>query len=499
MADRLIHQRVFKVSKELNRLDMLCNQHRRQTGHHDGLPDWEQPRTPAGKASTRHQRTPAFFAWDEASWQTQTPQKVVRRLDMTPAREREAAEPVPERSPFGSSSEDGRVLSLHVEDEGMDEDSAIEVDSEGEEEQPIDGVRTVAVSPAKEDILDRGASSPAAAAAVQMRASNPSLSVDASSSPYRSSSNPRYRHGRRLLESDATVPSLRSRGNAAGVTTEQADRYRMSRSSGKRFRSPAKPTSLWGDLCNSYIHQSSGNSTSSSRNASSFSHKRLARTAAERTFGGSSVFPTLNTDTYNWPPGERQSVLTGSDARNVANQAVREFLGGRDEETKQSELPVPPRQRSVDKGRLVPATEAGEDALSTGSNKKSKRVSFGSKIMYQQPRTLPVLADKTTQTDDSLLTTRSARKQRSDQANEAGRYPACDATVGDSERPRKVPRGPENSSVPAPQRNYRRASSSSSQHLTNPILLNPRYPPEPATFRGRSAYSSAFNDRLAWR
>uniref|UniRef100_H3HAS5 Uncharacterized protein n=1 Tax=Phytophthora ramorum TaxID=164328 RepID=H3HAS5_PHYRM len=76
MADRLIHQRVFKVSKALNRL------HRRQMESREGLPDWEKPRTPAGKASKRYETTPAFFAWDEepkqkqqSTWQTQSPQE----------------------------------------------------------------------------------------------------------------------------------------------------------------------------------------------------------------------------------------------------------------------------------------------------------------------------------------------------------------------------------------------------------------------------------------
>ncbi|KAG6592710.1 E3 ubiquitin-protein ligase HERC4 [Phytophthora cinnamomi] len=387
MADRLIHQRVFKVSKELNRLDLLCEQHRRQIGHRDGLPDWEQPRTRAGKTSARHQTTPAFFAWNEepqqrsqATWQTQTPQKVARTLDMTPTREREAledAEPAPERSPFDNSSEDGResaaVLPLppgDVEDEGMDEDSAIEVDSEArseEEEQAVDGVRSVAT-----------------------RASNPSLAVDTSSSLYRPSSSPRYKHGRRLLESDAAVTSSRPQGYAAGVTTEQADRYRMNRSSGKRFRSPAKPTALWDDLCNSYIHQSTA--SSNSRNEHSFSHKRLARSAAERAFGGSSVFRTLNMDTYAWPRsgGEHRLVSTGSEAMNVANQAMREFLGGgRDEETKQSEPPVQPQQRGVVNSRVVvAAAETAEDvgSSSRSSNRKDKR---GSEIRYRLKLTRP--------------------------------------------------------------------------------------------------------------
>ncbi|GMF30768.1 unnamed protein product [Phytophthora fragariaefolia] len=433
---------------------------------------------------------------------------------MTPTRERapEDAEPAPERSPLDYASdarETAAVLPLpsgNGEEERMDEDSVIEVGSEAgseEEEEVVDGVRSVAVSPAKEDILDRVAPSTVTATA-QTRASNPSLSVDVLSSPYRSTSSPRYRHGRRLLASDVAVPSSRSQNYAAGVTTVQADRYRMNRSSGKRLWSPAKRTALWDDLCNSYIHQSSAGSNT--RDAPTFSQKRLARSAAEQAFGGSSVFRTLNMDTYDWPrSNERQRVVTGPEAMSVANQAAREFLGVRHEESKQSEPPVQSRQRIVENGRMMPAIKPAEDVFSSGSsNRKGKRVSFGGKNTYPpQPRTLPVLADKTTQTDDSLLQVRTDRKQRSAPLSAAPRSPArcsaCDTSIDDSERPKKISRGPETLSTPAQERNYRRTSSSFSQHLTNPILLNPRYPPEPTTFRGRSTYSSSFNNRLAWR
>ncbi|KAG6972853.1 hypothetical protein JG688_00003782, partial [Phytophthora aleatoria] len=301
MVDRLIHNRVFKVSKELNRLDLLCEQHRRQIGHREGLPDWERPNTPAGKASGRHGRTPAFFAWDEESehrprptWQTETPQKVARTLHLTPTRgEREKdRQPAPERSPHENVGEDvletaTALPSEQVELEGMDEASAIEVD-------------------------------------------------------------------------------------------------RDDRTSGKRFRSPAKPTTLWDDLCNTYIHQSAASSNTNT-NPTSFSRKRMTNSAAERAFGGSSVFPTVNTDTFGWPGSEssgfnRRPVLTGSEAMNVANHAVREFLGGRDEETKQSEPPMQSRQRSGESDRVAGTIElpgevpnASTTGSRTGNNRKSKR------------------------------------------------------------------------------------------------------------------------------
>ncbi|KAG2774799.1 hypothetical protein PC129_g7231 [Phytophthora cactorum] len=530
MVDRLIHNRVFKVSKELNRLDLLCEQHRRQIGHREGLPDWERPNTPAGKASGRHGRTPAFFAWDEGSehrprptWQTETPQKVARTLHLTPTRgEREKdRQPAPERSPHENVGEDvletaTSLPSEQVELEGMDEASAIEVDRDDrsvEEEQPVGTGRTIAVSPIREDILDR-VHPPNARTSVSSRNLTLPLTVEAAPSPYHPPSSPRYRHGRRLQANDAAIPTPRAQQYAAGVTTQQADRYRMSRTSGKRFRSPAKPTTLWDDLCNTYIHQSAASSNTNT-NPTSFSRKRTTNSAAERAFGGSSVFPTVNTDTYGWPGSEssgfnRRPVLTGSEAMNVANHAVREFLGGRDEETNQSEPPMESRQRSGESDRVAGTVElpgevpnASTTGSRTGNNRKSKRVSFGGDSTRPQPRTLPVLADKTTQTEDSLLPARPQVRAipRDPPSRDSGspvRCPACDTVVDESGRPRKVPRSSTSSdaaAAPAQQRIYRRTSS----HVTNPIMTNPRYPTEPMTFRGRSTYSSAFDDRLAWR
>ncbi|KAG6968442.1 hypothetical protein JG687_00003737 [Phytophthora cactorum] len=413
MVDRLIHNRVFKVSKELNRLDLLCEQHRRQIGHREGLPDWERPNTPAGKASGRHGRTPAFFAWDEESehrprptWQTETPQKVARTLHLTPTRgEREKdRQPAPERSPHENVGEDvletaTSLPSEQVELEGMDEASAIEVDRDDrsvEEEQPVGTGRTIAVSPIREDILDR-VHPPNARTSVSSRNLTLPLTVEAAPSPYHPPSSPRYRHGRRLQANDAAIPTPRAQQYAAGVTTQQADRYRMSRTSGKRFRSPAKPTTLWDDLCNTYIHQSAASSNTNT-NPTSFSRKRTTNSAAERAFGGSSVFPTVNTDTYGWPGSEssgfnRRPVLTGSEAMNVANHAVREFLGGRDEETNQSEPPMESRQRSGESDRVAGTVElpgevpnASTTGSRTGNNRKSKR---GSEIRYRLKLTRP--------------------------------------------------------------------------------------------------------------
>ncbi|KAK1931580.1 Ultraviolet-B receptor UVR8 [Phytophthora citrophthora] len=475
MADRLIHSRVFKVSKGLNRLDLLCEQHRRQIGHREGLPDWERPKTPAGKSSGRHGRTPAFFAWSEDSdsveqrprnsWQTETPQKVARTLDLT----EEDRQPAPERPPSDNGME---ITPGQDEDEGMSEDVAIEVDSDTEEKESGVTGRSIAVSPIREDILDR-VRPPAASSTVALRVPTPPASVDTAPSSYRAPSSPRYIHGRRLHSSDAAVPTPQ----VAGVTTEQADCNRMSRSSGKRIRSASKPAST-------YIHQS-GAANTNNRSSSSFSHKRLARSAAERTFGGSSVFRTLNMDTYGWPGSQR--VVTGLEAMSIANRAEREFLGRNDEETKRSEPPV---QAESD---VIPVEISRTEHPAGISSRKGKRVSFGGESVRPQPRTLPVLADKTTQTEELLQPVRRHTRTIPSDApsrdpNSPARCPACDTVVDESGRPRKVPKTTANAvaEAPAQQRNFRRTSN----HLTNPIMTNPRYPPEPSIFRGRTTYNT---------
>ncbi|CAI5743966.1 unnamed protein product [Peronospora destructor] len=479
MAEYPIHQRVFKVSKEMSQLDLLCEQHKRQIRHQNGLPDWETPRAPAGKVSKNHHvTTPAFFAWNQerqqSTWQTETPQKVARTLEME-------SEPdmTMERS-FQTYSSEERPESIRVEG------------------------RCIAVSPMREDILDRVPPS----ATVENPTHLPVAEV--SPSPYQPPRSSRYRQGRRLEENDGAIPLSRTQLYAAGVTTEQADRYRMSSAT-------------------AYIHQSGA---SANMTTPSFSHKRQICSAAERTFGGSSVFRTLNMDTCNWPRsegvrGQRRSVLTGSDATNVANQAVREFLKERNEESKQAELPlqqVLSCHHSVDNDTFssVPArAEAfGAPTAAPKNFRKTKRVSFGENalanppnkvIFYPQPRSLPVLADKTTQTEASLLpktrlqtisdrldVSNCREAQERDHASPA-RFPTGDTAMGDFERPRKIPRGSTNSVVAAfaEQLNYRRTSS----HLTNPIMTNPRYQPEKKTTvsKGKSAYSTVFNDRLAWR
>ena len=402
-----------------------------------------------------------------------------------------------------------------IREEGREEDKVIDVDETDDRMSEEDSYavtgRCIAVSPLREDILDRVP--PSATIDNPTRRSV----AEVSPSPYRP---PRYRHGRRLEENNGVIPLSDTQLSVAGVTTEQADRYRMSKTSGKRLRSPAKRTTLWEDQCDSYIHQSGA---SANTTTPSFSHKRQIHSAAERTFGGSSVFRTLNMDTCNWPRSEaardqRRPVSTDSDAINVANQSVRDFLGEREEKSKQPELShqqVPACHHSVNNDTFISvptgAEVFGASTAAPKNYRRTKRVSFGGNALanpqnvvavYPQPRTLPVLADKTTQTEVSLLPTRLQTRsdrldvsdyreaQGSDHAS-SSRISAVDTTVDDFERPRKISRGSTHS-VDAQQHNYRRKSS----HLTNPIITNQ---PETTASKRKSTYSTGFNDRLAWR
>ncbi|CAI5711216.1 unnamed protein product [Hyaloperonospora brassicae] len=372
--------------------------------------------------------------------------------------------------------------------------------------------RSIAVSPSREDILDR-CPPPAAVAAGAVTRSP----VAVSPSPYCLSSTARSRYSRRLEDSGNAVSTTRAQLSVAGVTTEQADRYRMSRSSGKRLRSPSKPTTLWGDPCSSYNRHSG---TRSNTDTPSFSHKRQERSAAERTFGGSSVFRTLNMDTYGWPRsesvrGQHRSVATGPDATEAERGLPR------DVESRQ--LPgahsqqAHYQQRSADHSStsctgLVDSEIYASPLAEPRSYKKTKRVSFHGNshvdlptevATHPQPRTLPVLADKTTQTEAFLLSTwkppgsdtLGVSDRHDGQRNDQG-SPLRSSVINESEHPRQLPSevGDAAGAARTQRRHYRQTSG----HLTNPIMVNPRYQPEPTTFR-RSTYSTLRNDKFPWR
>ncbi|KAI9905843.1 hypothetical protein PsorP6_013535 [Peronosclerospora sorghi] len=370
---------------------------------------------------------------------------VARTLART-EREREPTVSLERRLCFHSSEE------IHA----RDQETAIE-GHETTNQMPLDGNATVgtgsidAVSPRREDILGRF----------------PSSCVPPPQTPHSavgiSPSSPR----RFMGATDIALSSSRPQVCAAGMTTEEADRYRMKRSSGKRLRSPQTHTTSWQDFGHSDRHDSRASSTMSTP---SFSHKRQVRSAAERTFGGSAVARTLNMETSRKPQvesmrSEHCPVVPESDA--LANEGARNCLA-LDDESKQM--------------------------------KETKRVSFRSKhrphtpdnlVTHPQPRTLPVLADKTTQTDDFLLPTCTCHchVEETDRPGLPSRSSACDQRRGECER-RSTQGAPT-----AAQANDRRSSS----HLTNPLLVNPRYPPAPTSFQGKSMYSTVFNDRLPWR
>ncbi|CEG46153.1 uncharacterized protein PHALS_02572 [Plasmopara halstedii] len=467
MTDRLIHNRVFKVSKELNQVDVLCEQHRRHISNRQGLPNWNMPMTPAGKTSCHHERTPAFFAWNEEpeersrpTWQTDTPQKVARTLHLTPVKDRQ---PVAENSP-DLFREENAALKRRIDN--LDEESAIEANSDSclvEKEDLSPTERLVTKNPVREDIVDR-------------------TSYAASASSIEIAPTSRYQQLHQVASATAT-PKSQFRDIAAGLSTEKADRYRMSRSSGKRFRSPVR-TSLWEHCNDKYIHQDIGGY----KDATNLSHKRITPSTAARTFDSSAVSQALNmTPIRSQMTGQdRRPIRTGSEPSDFSTSASREFV--HDDEWKQSELPQLDTINSTKNTSLLANKEYGHRA--------GKRVSFNGETARPQPQMLPVLADKTTQTDESLWpprtdTTLLSSDIRIPDTDASVRCSACKKDFNHLERPQKVPRH----SIAAQQPNFRRSSS----HLTNPILMNPRYPPEPKTFQKRSTSSSLFNDRLAWR
>ncbi|KAJ0397372.1 hypothetical protein P43SY_008203 [Pythium insidiosum] len=77
-------QRIWKVSKALDRLSVLCEQHQRQIKHVEGLPEWRVPGEPAGLPSHEPERAPPFFAWyhERESVQPLTPRSAERKRDV---------------------------------------------------------------------------------------------------------------------------------------------------------------------------------------------------------------------------------------------------------------------------------------------------------------------------------------------------------------------------------------------------------------------------------
>ncbi|TDH67816.1 uncharacterized protein CCR75_004824 [Bremia lactucae] len=427
MTDRLVHNRAFRVSKERNQLvhihlltshktllhlrdvillyefqDLLCEQRRRQLSHRKDLPDQERLATPAGKANNHHERTPAFFAWNEEAafsrsrptWQAETPQKIARTLHLTPPRE---CQPAPERSPDGSRY-DERALFLHE-----NEDICTVQDHDIVTSDPVE--RVITVTPIREDILDR---------------------VRPSGSTFRSHDSPSH--------APLSTPRPLTPHSAAGLPTIQADRYRMNRSSGKRIRVSAQPTSLW-------------NTTGTPQDNT---QKRLysANPSLRRSTDSSAVSQALQ--------------MTTTDSNSAGHDTITTF-------------------------RDVPIYETRTD---------TRHVSFSEKKAHPQPRTLPVLADKTTQTDESLGLPRSDARLLSPHilTEDEDKLMPCAvhaSNTDEAERSRKK----QKTSDAAEQPQFRRTSS----HTTNPILINPRILPDTTTFRRRSTNSSVLNDRLAWR
>lgn len=63
-ASYSVHQRIWKVSSTLDRLSLLCEQHKLQTKHVDGKLDWSIPSVAAGLPTRDHVHVPSNFAWN---------------------------------------------------------------------------------------------------------------------------------------------------------------------------------------------------------------------------------------------------------------------------------------------------------------------------------------------------------------------------------------------------------------------------------------------------
>ncbi|RLN90275.1 hypothetical protein BBJ28_00017569 [Nothophytophthora sp. Chile5] len=485
---------------------LMCEQHKLQTEHRKGLPDWMQPTGPAGVTSDGPAQAPTYFAWGEQPKNGQQPEpspplteQQVPTAGGTTARELEYSA-VRERAPPEKASEIRQeaaavtpLSSQHGESLGNTEGTAIVVDDD--RAQPVENV---------------SASAPASPPRTSV--AQPVVVVEDSPSPLHGVPSPRYKYGHRLKASDLAATSPRARSLPAGVTTVAADRYRMNKSSGKVCRSPMKRTSLWDDLCSSYLHQSE--KTSDDR---SVAVKRAAPAAG----GANASFRTSYMDSFNWPRsessrGERRPVVTGTEALQVANRAVREFLGDSEEQPNRSQRgPMSPVTVIPDETQPpAPKTHAS-------SAKKAKAVSFAANedvppastsnpqqvdgsVPLAAPSARVEFVDSMTQTDEEpLLPARKnplSKKQARSRLLDSCRYcearhdspvrcPACDAVAGEAERPKKMLKAATGD----------RPTQSFNHHLTNPILLNPRYPQEPMTFRGRSTYSTEFGAKVSRR
>jgi hypothetical protein len=160
----------------------------------------------------------------------------------------------------------------------------------------------------------------------------------------------------------------------------------------------------------------------------------------------------------------RHYVLSGSDAQRVARTTAREFL---------SEYP---QENTVENSHRVDGVHVGPTVIMSETPRKSKPASVDEAVqvdleLFNKPTVRVV--DRTTQTDQ--LEAQSAGEVSTPVVNHT--QPSATTTIASS-KARHV---------------------SASPQLMNPILVNPRYPPEPSAFRSQTTYRLDFSDRRAGR
>lgn len=275
---------------------------------------------------------------------------------------------------------------------------------------------------------------------------------------------PRYRRGRGILGSDLRL-------TPAGISTVAADRFKRRAS----FRSP------------DWEHHRPNKRLSFLE-----SQVQLAHEAHEQQRADSAKRPSID-GSFRRRRGSfehgRKYVLSGPAALDVARSAEREFLGGY---LNEDATPSSDNRAADETHGVVAGTE--NKGVQVESDDLEKRV------------VPPRVIDSTTQTDEDLssrpqvvMTTSSARKARPHTCASCEMHcrsplycEACALGGANSGRARKTQRTDEPSRAEA---GGSRRPVTPNPHLTNPILLNPRYPPEPSAFRGRTSYRRDFAER----
>lgn len=265
--------------------------------------------------------------------------------------------------------------------------------------------------------------------------------------PTRAHASPRYQHGRGLSEMDLARPSSAnsSRSTPAGISTVAYDRFKKRPS----FRSPdwarRRPNKRLAFL-------------ESQVQLAQEEHERADE--AERSRNAGRRHNEANSQNLY---GRRTYVLTGSDALQVANSAVREFLHDYPQESAVANRGVTPLD-AVENSPRVPTTPS---QIQSQLRPRVPTVDEAVQVDLVQPERRPkrtvLLVDSTTQTSP----------------------PPRPATT-------PVRGGPATPRTPSSIHRLRRPAPTTPQAF-NPVLMNQRYPPEPLVFSAQTSYNQEFS------